>query len=237
MEINYQTLCEIDTTPTTAPTYVELGAGLDNLTEALNEVIYQAQYLNNAGWGVSEVTGGQMTMSLTGDRMLDDPAQNYIFSDAVKYGFGSARKSNIRLTRPNGSVIVWPITIVNATEAHGKSADPNKITINIHGNGAPQIINAALLGTLKVVSVAGATTGNTAIYVNPAKAALNSYKYKTGVGVTLPVFDEVCTTGWTAWDGAANIVATTGQDIIIVEVVTSTNKAQLAGVAVVTSKA
>lgn len=237
MEINYQNTLEIDITPTASPTWTRLGEGIANMAEALNEVIYQASYLNDGGWGSSEVTGGQLTLALTGDRIFEDPAQNYIFSDAVKFGFGSARKTNLRVTRSNGSVIQWPVTIANATEAKGDSNQPSKITINLHGNGAPTIINAALLGMLTTVSVAGATTGTTAIYVNPAKGASNSYKYKTGASVSFPAFDEVCTTGWTTWDGAANIAATTGHEIVIVELETATNKAKKAGKAIVTSKA
>ena len=140
MEINYQNKLEIDTTPGSGTaTYAELAEGITNLTEALNEVIYQASYLKNKGWGSSEVTGAQMTITLSGDRKVGDAAQDYIFSDAVKYAFGPARKTKLKLTRASGTVIEWPVTIANATEAFGDSNQPNKITIALHGNGAPTI--------------------------------------------------------------------------------------------------
>lgn len=93
-----------------------------------------------------------------------------------------------------------------------------------------------VLGELTVTSAAGSTTGNTKITVTPAKSSGNSYKYKTAASVTLPEYDVVCSTGYTDWDGTADITATTGQKILIVEV-DGANKAKKAGIATVTSKA
>lgn len=74
-----------------------------------------------------------------------------------------------------------------------------------------------ILGELTVTSVAGTTTGKTAISVAPSKAYANSYLYKTGSTVTLPVVGEVVT-GYTSWNGTDEISASTGDDIAIVEV-------------------
>ena len=91
------------------------------------------------------------------------------------------------------------------------------------------------LGTLTVTSAAGAATGNTKITVNPAKEnANNVYKYK--------VATEAATVGygqnlrnWTTWDGKADVKATTGQKITVVEC-DGTYKALNAGSASVTAK-
>ena len=92
------------------------------------------------------------------------------------------------------------------------------------------------LGVLTVTSAAGAATGKTAVTVTPAKASGNSYKYKTAASVTAPAYDTLCTTGYTAWDGAAEITAATGQKLLVVEVAAD-NKARSAGGATVTAKA
>lgn len=92
------------------------------------------------------------------------------------------------------------------------------------------------LGTLTVTSAEGTASGKTALTVTPAKTAGNSYKTKTAASVTLPAYDEACTTGYTAWDGTAEVSATTGQKILVVEV-DSGNKAKAAGIATVTAKA
>lgn len=54
--------------------------------------------------------------------------------------------------------------------------------------------------------------------------------------MTAPAVDEVCTTGYTAWNGTDDITATTGNEILIVEV-DNNNKAVKAGKTTVTSKA
>lgn len=91
------------------------------------------------------------------------------------------------------------------------------------------------LGELTVTSAAGTASGATKLTVSPTKASGNSYKYKTAASVTLPAYDEVCSAGYTGWDGTADITATTGQKILVVEV-DSSNKAKKAGIATVTSK-
>lgn len=91
------------------------------------------------------------------------------------------------------------------------------------------------LGTLTVNSVAGTASGDTRITVNPTKEnANNVYKYK--------VATEAATVGygqnlrnWTTWDGKADIKATTGQKITVVEC-DGTYKALNAGSASVTAK-
>ncbi len=52
----------------------------------------------------------------------------------------------------------------------------------------------------------------------------------------MPEYDQVCTTGYTVWDGTSDITATTGQKIVVVEV-DSNNKAKKGGITTVTSKA
>lgn len=94
---------------------------------------------------------------------------------------------------------------------------------------------SAALGTLTVVSVAGTSSGNTAVYVNPALTGGNSYKYVTGEApLDWPTYGT--TAPGTAWNGTDGIAATTGDEIMIIEV-DSTGKALKAGTATVTAKA
>lgn len=93
------------------------------------------------------------------------------------------------------------------------------------------------VGTLTVNSVAGTTTGKTAISVTEPLTAGNSYVYKTAPVLTTPLLGEECysETGFTAWDGLADIVAVTGNKILIVEVDQNMLSVK-AGLATVTSK-
>ena len=95
---------------------------------------------------------------------------------------------------------------------------------------------ASVLRALTVTSVAGTASGDTAITVAPALLAGCSYKYKVAANPTMPKFDQICTTGYTAWDGVSDITAATGLKIVIVEV-DDDNEARGAGIATVTAKA
>lgn len=237
MDINYQHLLEIDITPDAAePTYKELGAGIDNLSIALNEVLVQTSYLSDNGWGSTEVTGGQLTLNLTGHRVVGDEAQDYCFSSDVMYAFGAARKTTLRYTDPSGRQVIWPVTLANLTPGGGAANNGSAITINIHGNGKPSVIEGGeVIGQLTVVSVPGELSGDTSIYVNPALEAGHSYVYKTGASVDIPAYDADLS-AWIDWDGTSDITATTGYEIVIAEVDAS-DKAKKAGKAIVTAKA
>ena len=91
------------------------------------------------------------------------------------------------------------------------------------------------LGTLTVTSAAGTATGNTKITVNPAKENVNNvYKYKVGASETAVTYGQNLR-NWTTWDGKADVKATTGQKITVVEC-DGTYKALNAGSASVIAK-
>lgn len=91
------------------------------------------------------------------------------------------------------------------------------------------------LGTLTVTSVAGTASGNTKITVNPTKENVNNvYKYKVGASETAVTYGQNLR-NWTTWDGKADVKATTGQKITVVEC-DGTYKALNAGSASVTAK-
>lgn len=91
------------------------------------------------------------------------------------------------------------------------------------------------LGALTVTSVAGSTTGNTKITVNPAKEnANNVYKYKVATGAVTVGYGQNLRS-WTTWDGKADIKAAAGQKITVVEC-DGAYKALNAGSASVTAK-
>lgn len=86
---------------------------------------------------------------------------------------------------------------------------------------------------MTVASVAGSTSGTTKITVEPALTGENSYKYKIAANPTIPTSGQECKTGYTAWDGTSDIIATAGQKIVLVEV-TAENRCVAAGITTVT---
>lgn len=94
----------------------------------------------------------------------------------------------------------------------------------------------ATLGVLTLTSLAGTLSGTTKITATPALTVGNSYKYITDVSISKPLYGDVCTSGYTSWNGASDITAVTGNQILIVEV-DSNNRALKTGVITVVSKA
>lgn len=138
-ELNYQIKAELNVTPAAEePTWGDLGNMMKNITQALNEVLYQANYLSDEGYGSTEVTGGQYTVTFTGDKKKGDPVSDYIFDSEVQFKWGDARKSQLRIIRGT-QAIVWNVTLANITDAGGDSNQPNAVTLTIHGNGKPTI--------------------------------------------------------------------------------------------------
>ena len=61
-EINYETEAFINTTPGEGTAeWASLAALTKNMAESLNEVLYQASYYKDKGWGSTEVVGAQLT--------------------------------------------------------------------------------------------------------------------------------------------------------------------------------
>lgn len=90
------------------------------------------------------------------------------------------------------------------------------------------------LGKLTVTSAAGSSSGTTKLTVSPALTSGNSYKTKTGAGVTLPAYGAVAGSDWEDWDGSEDVTATNGQQIAVVEV-DAEDKARAGGLAEVTA--
>ena len=116
--------------------------GFDNISEALNEVLYQNAFIGDGGYGSSYVTGGQLTVTLSGVRFVGDPAQDYIFGDAVYYNWGKARETDITLESPDGSKISCPITLAKISRSGGAANNGTAISVEIHFNGKPTIETA-----------------------------------------------------------------------------------------------
>ncbi len=138
-EMNWETMAYINTEPTgDTATWADLGNLTKNMAQSLNEVLYQATYWKDKGWGSTEVTGAQMTLTLTGDVKPGDAACEYLLGEDVLYGIGNARKTHLKLQKGT-KIIIWPVTLANITPAYGDSGTVNALTVTIHGNGKPSV--------------------------------------------------------------------------------------------------
>ena len=130
----------IDTSGGTSESYAEIGDGIENMAEALNEVVNQFYFLSNQGFARNRVTGMAPTVTLTGRRVIGDEAQDYIFSK--KFGLGDERESKIKIEIPKGEnneVITCPCTIANIQEFSGNTTDNSAISFELRFNGKPEV--------------------------------------------------------------------------------------------------
>ena len=123
-------------------TYSKLEAGLDNVSEALNEVVQQYFFLNDKGFARNHVTGMAPTFTFTGRRVQGDAAQDYIFSK--KYKLDTERSSSFQLkvtdnsgASPKVTTYTVDCTICNIQEFSGASTDDSAISFELRFNGAP----------------------------------------------------------------------------------------------------
>lgn len=126
---------------TGAWTYSPFGDGIDNLTEALNEVVQQYFFLTDKGFAKNHVTGMAPTFTVTGRRVYGDEAQDYIFGK--KYGLDDQRISSFQLEYLDASgatvTITCDCTIANMQEFSGATTDDTAISMEIRFDGKPDV--------------------------------------------------------------------------------------------------
>ena len=138
-EINYETEAFINIDPEeSSPSWKSLANLTTNMSQSLNEVLQQLTYYSDKGGGSTEVTGAQLTLTLTGSVKPGVEACDYILSDEVMFGLGAARKTHLKLQKGT-KIIIWPVTLANITPAYGDANTINSLTVTIHGNGRPVI--------------------------------------------------------------------------------------------------
>lgn len=141
----YSYKAEIDTTPSaTSPTWAGLCAGIDNISEALNETIQQYFFLCGGGFAANYITGMAPAITLSGRRVVNDAAQNFIFGK--KYDLMSARNTHMRLTRTDqageATVISANVTLANLQDISGATTDASACSVEVRFNGQPYLGDA-----------------------------------------------------------------------------------------------
>lgn len=136
----YKYSLEIDTTPAgETRTWTALCAGINNITEAINETVQQYYFLCGKGAAVNYVTGIAPAVTLTGVRVIGDAAQDFIFGK--KYGLMTDRDTHMKLTRTaeggTTEVISANVTFAALSDISGATTDGSAINIEMRFNGMP----------------------------------------------------------------------------------------------------
>lgn len=120
--------------------FAEVGQGIDNIQEQLNEVVQQYKFLADEGYSRSRVTGLAPVWTFSGRRIWGDEAQDYIFDGDRKYGLGAQRETTAKVTyTANNHVyeITFDCTIANIQELSGATEEASAISYEIHVDGKP----------------------------------------------------------------------------------------------------
>ncbi|SEP56830.1 hypothetical protein SAMN05216232_0181 [Virgibacillus subterraneus] len=130
---------EINTTPsatgTDSQTWSLLAKGITDMEPDPNEETQQDNYFDGDGFGETDVTGAQLIVSVSGHRFYGDAAQDFIYG--LQMELGPARRTDFRLTLPDGSMFEGACTIVNIVGPGGAAGEKGAISFEIHFAGKP----------------------------------------------------------------------------------------------------
>lgn len=238
--VSHAIQADIDITPNgTTRTWAVFGAGIENLAEALNEVVNQYFFFKDKGFAQNYVTGMAPAYTCTGRRIIGDPAQDWIFNAARKFGLMVERNTNFRISvgKADGTVdqITCGVTIANVTDLGGATTDGSAVSFEVRFNGKPTISTITPSEELEVQSVAGQAVGTTALTVTPSQPSAGC-KYVYAYGSVAPTAEVgQVLTGWNDYsDGEFTIP--NGNFVVVAMVNTATSVVVATGQATVVAK-
>ena len=135
---NYMNVWAIDITPSaTNPTWARLGAGIATIDWNPNEQVDEDAYYDCEGSVDPEVTGVRPVFSVSGDRKIGDPAQDYVAG--LEFLTGASRKTRFRRVGPDGTVVTGPCTIANIVAGGGDADEKQTFSFDIRVKGIPTV--------------------------------------------------------------------------------------------------
>lgn len=239
--VSHAIQAEIDITPNgEARTWAVFGEGIENLAEALNEVVQQYFFFARKGYADNYVTGMAPAYTCTGRRIIGDPAQDWIFNPARKFGLMAERNTNFRLSvgQADGTVsqITCGVTIANVTDLGGATTDGSAVSFEVRFNGKPTLATITPGDELEVESVAGTASGDTKVTVTPdTPSAGCKYVYAYGSVAPTATVGSVLT-GWNDFTNGADYTIPNGDFVVVAMVNTATSVVVATGQATVVSK-
>lgn len=138
---NWNNIIEIGTSSTGTGsdktwTYSRLCEGIESIEYSSNEQNQQYFFLCGNGFANNEVTGAAPQITVSGRRILGNPAQDYIVSK--QFALGNDRKTSVRI-EAEGREIICDATIGDVTSFGGRTLDVNAFSCTIYFNGTPTV--------------------------------------------------------------------------------------------------
>lgn len=240
--VSHAIQAEIDITPNgVSSTWVKFGNGIENFAEALNETVQQYFFFSDGGFARNFVTGMAPAYTCTGRRIIGDPAQDWIFNPARKFGLMVDRNTNFRISvgQADGTIsqVVCLVTIANVTDLGGATTDGSAVSFEVRFNGAPTLDTITPSKTLTVDSAAGTAQGDTVLTTTPASPIAGcKFVYSYGAEAPEATAGSVLT-GWNVFTSGAQYTIATGQYVTVAMINVSTSVVVASGNTTVTANA
>ncbi|HFJ9375108.1 TPA: capsid protein [Bacillus nitratireducens] len=116
-------------------TWERIAAGITSVDPDNNEESEETYYYDGGGAAERDITGFMMSYGFEGHRKYGDKAQDYIFSKVHKVG--PERKTEFRVTEPNGDKWEGRATISEIKSPGGDANAKGEIEFTISYDGVP----------------------------------------------------------------------------------------------------
>lgn len=171
------------------------------------------------GWARQAVTGKKLTISFSGKRNYGDAGNDFVANTLLATGQGC--ESRLQWTLPNGATLTVDCVISLSSPAGGDSTNIDTLEFDVLSDGLPTFTPAGVLSTLTFTTLGGSVTGKTKVTtVAPTLTGGNNYMVKVGATLASIAGGNVLTTGngWADYTLGADITASAGQQVVVVEV-------------------
>lgn len=122
-----------DLTDLTTAKFARLGSGFTGTTFSGNETTINNTYLDDEGFGSTDVVGKRFSFAFTGVKMANDPAQAYVIG--LQNKLGTDLETRFLVVDPDGNQMIG-VAAISALVPNGGNANAGAtltFTVNIQG--------------------------------------------------------------------------------------------------------
>ncbi|KGL44483.1 capsid protein [Listeria sp. SHR_NRA_18] len=117
--------------------WLRMASGIESIDAENNEEVDQTPYYDLDGGVDSTVIGLQPTYTFEGHRQYNDPAQNFIFDDAL-LEIDTMRRGEFLIISPKKKGLKGPASLVNIKPPGGGANSKGEVSYEIHFSGKPE---------------------------------------------------------------------------------------------------
>lgn len=115
--------------------WVVLGQGITSITPSSSDTATKDSYWSDKGWQSTTITGKNITFAVKGDRVVGDPAQDFVAS--LQFKMGDAVRTLMRWTDQSNNVIIAAVTIQKVQTMGGNANAQQTFSFEMDINGQP----------------------------------------------------------------------------------------------------